>query len=85
MTKKIDSASVLYKRKSPPTFKIQDARIDKKMREVVANSRKLVGLFAEMREHFATESEFLEWLNEHDKLEPYQDAKDILEHVEATQ
>ena len=74
MTKQINSAQVLYKRKSPATYEIMEARL-------IKNWQGLVDSAEELRDYLGDEAKWLAWMEEHGSLESYLEAKATLEHV----
>lgn len=72
MTKNINSAQVLYKRKSPPTYETLKTRWFKNWQAIVNDAEKL-------RDCMSSEVAWLAWLEEHDVLEVYREAKAVLE------
>jgi len=75
MTKKINSAQVLYKRKSPATYDMMKAQFFK-------NLKALVDSGDDLRKKFATDAEWWAWLDENGGRETYCEAKAILKRAE---
>ena len=71
MAQKINSAGVLYHRKSPPTYDMLKARFFK-------NWQTHVDKCEDARKEFDTEAEWRDFLSHCDALESYDEAKAIL-------
>ena len=72
--RKINSAQVLYKRKSPATYEMMEARLIKNWQDLVDSAEAL-------RDYMGDEAAWLAWMEEHDALEAYREAKATLAHV----